>query len=298
MKHILYALFVIASFASCSEQDHSARYLGQTPPQLNPEKFAPEIISTPRGAEFGSIFTRDAKTFYYAVDIDGKSSIRQSTFDGNTWSKPVAILQHGEYSFNDPFLSKDESRLYFISDRATDGAGPKKDFDIWYLTREGDTWSEPKRPTGAINTQADEYYVSISDKDKMFFSSNVAADSSRKHDFDIYSASLENDSADKAFRLGDAVNSDAYESDVFIAPDESYLIFSSVRKGGYGKGDLYISFKNPDGSSTKAVNMGLKINSKGHELSPFVTRDGKYLFFSSEEDIYWVDARIIELLKN
>lgn len=292
-------LFIVVLFWQCSpEQNDRSAYLGQTPPTLTPQKFAPQLISTENGAEFGSIFSKDGKEFYYAVDVEGKAKIKSCKYDGAAWTAPKDLLVDDRYSFNDPFLSNDENRLYFISDRPIDGKGKKKDFDIWFVEREGDGWSTPKRPGGAINTEADEYYVSISNKNKLFFASNIAADSTRKHDFDIYSANLDEGSAEKAFRLGGAVNSRAYEADVFIAPDESYLIFTSVRKNGYGRGDLYISFKNPDGTSTEAVNMGLKINSKGHELCPFVTADGKYLFYSSEEDIYWVDARIIDLLKN
>ena len=44
--------------------------------------------------------------------------------------------------------------------------------------------------------------------------------------------------------------------------------------------------------------MGEKINTDGHELCPFVTGDGKYLFYTSNEDIYWIDSGIIESLRN
>ena len=34
----------------------------------------------------------------------------------------------------------------------------------------------------------------------------------------------------------------------FIAPDESYLIWDSEREGGFGGSDLYVSFKQKDGT--------------------------------------------------
>ena len=96
------------------------------------------------------------------------------------------------------------------------------------------------------------------------------------------------------------INTEHDEYDLFIAPDESYLIFSSDRPGGFGNVDLYISYKKGDGTWTEPKNMGRNINSGG-AVFPSVTDDGRFLFFQSRRggngDIYWVDAKIIEELK-
>ena len=98
-------------------------------------------------------------------------------------------------------------------------------------------------------------------------------------------------------RLDAAVNTNGYEADVFVAPDASYLIFCSTREGGLGRGDLYISFKNANGGWSKAVNMGPSINTPHYEYCPFVSKDGNYLFYTSQQDIYWVSTEIIEVLR-
>src|SRR5690606_27761349 len=59
-------------------------------------------------------------------------------------------------------------------------------------------------------------------------------------------------------------NTGSYEADVFVASDESYLIFCGDRADGYGRGDLYIGFKKPDGTWTRARNMERTINTTGH----------------------------------
>ena len=64
-----------------------------------------------------------------------------------------------------------------------------------------------------------------------------------------------------------------------------------------GKKNLYISFKDSNGEWTKSINMNQSIDFSEHAAIPHVSFDGKYLFFSSRGDIYWVDARIIEELK-
>jgi hypothetical protein len=79
--------------------------------------------------------------------------------------------------------------------------------------------------------------------------------------------------------------------------NEEYMIYCAERPDGHGKGDLFISFKNAKGEWAAAKNMGKAINSQGYEFCPFVTADGKYLFFSRDGDIYWVDAGVIERLK-
>ncbi|MEL6973040.1 MAG: hypothetical protein AAFO02_22940, partial [Bacteroidota bacterium] len=84
----------------------------------------------------------------------------------------------------------------------------------------------------------------------------------------------------------------------FIDPDESYIIFCSTREEGLGRGDLYISFKNEDGSWTNAINMGAPVNTVHHELCPFVTKDGQYFFYTSDQDIYWVSTTIFDELRD
>ena len=88
----------------------------------------------------------------------------------------------------------------------------------------------------------------------------------------------------------------------FIAPDESYLIWDSERPDGFGDSDLYISFKQSDGTWGKAINMGETINSDKWDAYATVTSDGKYLMFNrgiskGNIDIYWVDASIIDTLR-
>ena len=70
--------------------------------------------------------------------------------------------------------------------------------------------------------------------------------------------------------------------------------------------DLYISFKQDDGTWGKAINMGKEVNSDRWDAYASVTPDGKYILFnrgvSTDEDsrnidIYWVDAKIIETLR-
>lgn len=271
----------------------SGEYMGQQEPGLKAKPFAPNFVSTEE-SEFGSVFSQDKTEFFYGVDVNGRNQIRYSRLVENNWTKPEIILSHDLYGYNDPFLSPDEQRLYFITRRSLDGLERKNDHDIWYVEKTENGWSEPINAGTNINSDGNEYYISFTSDGTMYFSSNINASEDDEDNLDIYYSKFVDGEFQKAVRLPESVNTPNYEADVFVAPDESYIIFCSTRPDGLGRGDLYISFKNADGTWSEAVNMGDRINTKHHELCPFVTADGKYLFFTSDQDIYWVNASIIE----
>jgi Tol biopolymer transport system component len=229
------------------------------------------------------------------VSINGKAETRMMRFADGTWSSPQVILSHNQFSYNDPFLSPDQSKLFFISDRPLDSAGQKKDYDIWYVLREGTGWSQPINAGSNINSGKNEYYISFTDDGTMYFSSNEGTTGG--DDYDIYTSKSVNGEFLPRIKLGDPINTVHYEADVFVAPDESYVIFCSMRPGGIGRGDLYISFKGTDGNWMTAKNMGGDINKEKTDYCPFVSPDGKYFFYTSQLDIHWVDTSIIEELR-
>ena len=218
---------------------------------------------------------------------------------GNRWGEPELLVGDPQFGYNDPFLSPDESRLYFISNRSIEASGESKDHDIWFIERTGDeSWSKPRRASGGVNTNADEYYMSFTDDGTMFFASNRDAKDEYRRDFDLYSAPWTGEGFGEATRLEGGVNSPAYDADVFVAPDGSYVIFSADRKGGLGRGDLYVSFRAEDGSWPPAESLGEPVNTPHHELCPYVTPDGRFLLYTSDRDIYWVELRQLEVFEH
>lgn len=266
-------------------------YLKEPPPSLTPRVFAPGLISKQNQSEFGSVFSADGTEFFYGVDINGKAEIRYSRLDQDTWTVPKTIIGHTTYSHNDPMLSPDETRLYYISNMPRNGE-KTSDYDIWYSKREQEGWSKPINAGSNINSPHNEYYISFTSEGTMYFSSNTDAEKGKEHDYDIYSSRFENGKFQKSVKLGDAINSDNYEADVFVAPDESYLIFCSTRPDGLGRGDLYISYKEENDKWSQAKSLNKPINSEKHELCPWVTTDGKYFLYTSNQDIYWVSTKI------
>ena len=274
-------------------------FFGQPAPGNESEIFAPGIVSIDTVAEFGSTFSKNYSEFFFAIERkSGKAETfcRRST--ANIWSDPFPLLVHDVYSYNDPMLSPDQKRLYFISDMPLSGEGPKKDFDIWYVEREGQRWSKPKNAGPEINSDKNEYYVSFTSDGTMYFSSGRNSTTEHPKDYDIYSAEATKKGFQKAQKLGPSINTEHYEGDVFVAPDGSYLIVAAERPQTFGSGDLFISFKGADGNWTTLKNMGANVNGPRFDYCPFVTADGKVLFYTRAENIRWVDAGVIESLRD
>ncbi len=97
---------------------------------------------------------------------------------------------------------------------------------------------------------------------------------------DLYISYFEGEEWQKPENLGAKINSSAWESQPFLSSDGRFLIFSSNRKGGFGKRDLYFSRK-VDGDWITATNLGDKVNTFADEISPFLTLSNDELFFSS-----------------
>ncbi|MBV1910034.1 MAG: hypothetical protein KUG78_12075, partial [Kangiellaceae bacterium] len=102
--------------------------------------------------------------------------------------------------------------------------------------------------------------------------------------------------------LSKEINTGKQNVHPFIAPDESYILWDSKRDDGYGGSDIYVSFRQENGSWGTAINLGDKVNTSTSQRGGYVTPDGKYLFFMSpastgKGDMFWVDAQIIETLR-
>lgn len=248
------------------------------------ELVTPGVVSREDRHEFGSVVSEDGSRLYIGVDHGGWASIESYILRDGEWREDMRVVGDPDFSANDPFLSPGGGRLYFISPR-------RGQYDIGYITRNGpDGWSAPVFEGDPVNSPYNEYYISFTREGDMVFASDRNA--KKEGDFDIYRARSRNGGFLDAEAFPEGVNSDGYEADAFIDPDGRYLIFSSNREGGRGRGDLYASFA-ADAGWTAPYPLGDAINSEEHELCPFVSSDGATLYFTRGGDIYRIDASVI-----
>jgi len=286
-------------FAQDDSNKLKGPYLGQEPPGVEPQVFAPGIISTDAN-EGCSSFSKDGKLFLFTRGNSPLSGILMMEQVDGVWSNPqLAPFSVGKLDW-DFMLAPNSKAVYISSGRPIhQDSSSVKDYRIWISEKTNNGWTEPRLLPYPVNSGHHDSYPSLTDDDVLYFFSYRDGGHGEA---DIYKSKKLNGQYTKVEILDDPVNSQYSDLDSFIAPDESYLIICSDRPGGFGSYDIYISFQETDGTWTIPVNMGNKINSPASEYIPSVSPDGKYFFFTSnksgDRDIYWMDSRIIEELKN
>lgn len=85
--------------------------------------------------------------------------------------------------------------------------------------------------------------------------------------------------------LGPNINTAGNEKSPFIHTDNQTLYFSSTGWPGVGGYDIFYSRKDKDGKFSKPTNIGYPINSEGDDVGFFVSTDGHYGYFASNDTI-------------
>jgi hypothetical protein len=148
--------------------------------------------------------------------------------------------------------------------------------DIFISKKTNDTtWSEPT-PIDNLNTNLHDAAVSINfDGTQLFIYKNTGGGNG-----DLYLSKLiGNKWSNPIYQVG--INTNAWEGSACFIPNQNKIIFASERKDGQGKRDLYEAERLKDNTWGNIKNLGPVINTKYDEDAPFITADGKTLFFSS-----------------
>lgn len=271
---LLFSLITISSFSYGLDKPSALKgpYVGQEPPGLTPEIFAPGFVSTEHRDGSG-FFTADMKQFYFTRrdNVSGKWSLMTFKSENNQWHGSVVEPRVGR-----PILSPDGKTMHL---------GKK------YKKRTNSGWSEIK----SLGSPFEEIHIMrlmSSSKGTYFFDEGT-----RDGNGVLRYSRLVNGKREEPKPLSKEINTGKWNAHPFIAADESYILWDGERHNGFGDNDIYISFKQQDGSWGVAINLGDKVNTNTAENSAYVTPDGKYLFFNRNGDLYWLDAKIIESLR-
>ncbi|MEE4257759.1 MAG: T9SS type A sorting domain-containing protein [Bacteroidales bacterium] len=262
-------------------------YLGFPGPGSEPEIFAPGLIST-EYAEFAGTFSPDFQEYYFTRRGSFPGGIAQvmvtyKTQDG--WTEPErAPFSTDNYEF-EPCITPDGLRLYYGSRRSPDGVLPPGQMHQWYLDKINGIWTGPEL-LGDPFFDIMVMYPSIA-QDSTFYFTGMDG---------IYVSEYQDHAYMKPVRMGPEINFLPMTAHSYIAPDESYLIFDGQIRGE-GLSDLFISYRREDGSWCKGKYMGECVNSGQSQAIASVSPDGECLFFTREQDIYWMDASVIDELR-
>lgn len=248
-----------------------------------PQLLAPGVLST-GDDEWGFTMSPDGNTVYFNKADRGyryQAIMESSKGADGRWRAPRVAAFSGQYRDIDPAMSPDGRYLVFASNRPLQAGGARRaDFDLWRVDRlPGGGWSAPRHLGDRVNSDGAETNSAIAEDGTLYFSVSNRPGVLGQRDL-MRARPTANGYADPE-PLPAPINSDANESNHWIAPDQSYLLFLSNRPGGIGENDLYISFRDGDGWSAPR-NLGAPVNRFGASgvFTPFVSADGHTLYFA------------------
>ena len=249
---------------------------------LKVQPFLPEIFSRFPGVRDIAISPGENEIYFTVQSYLGElSSIVTTTFKNGNWSAPEIANFSGKYQDLEPFLSTDGLRLFFVSNRPKDAVTSEAgDYDIWFVerTHTNSTWSSPKNIGAPVNTKENEFYPSVSKFNTLCFTRDGVGSKGKD---DIFLSKWENGKYTAPFSMSDSINTTGYEFNAFLAPDESFLVYTCYnRMEGNGSGDLYISYKKTNEEWADAKNLE-EINSPQMDYCPFINSAG-ILYFTSK----------------
>jgi WD40-like Beta Propeller Repeat len=194
---------------------------------------------------------------------------------------PILNTASNEYS---PVLSLDESQLFFTSPRIRPDSSNSKIIDFVTMQYKDDIYATFKNEEGVwmepellnLNTDAHDAAISVSPDGQTLF---IYRDNFG--DGQLLESTLIGETWSEPVLLGSDINTAAWETHATVSADGNTLLFVSDRTGGVGKRDIYRCVKLPNGEWSRALNIGTQVNTIYDEDAPFLTADGKTLYFAS-----------------
>ncbi|MBN1131860.1 MAG: OmpA family protein [Bacteroidales bacterium] len=196
---------------------------------------------------------------------------------GKAMANPVAIskgnlgqlIETAETKFN-PVVSGDLGTLAFM--------GEHRFYNGVYVAKKIDgLWAKPLNITPSIQSDGNQYVLSLNQDGSKILLAWID-----QFESDIFITEWANGRWNRSYPIGKPVNSKYFESHACLTPDEKSIYFTSNRNESLGGMDIFRCDRSGDGSWSEAVNLGSTINTPLNEESPFISPDGKRLYFSSQ----------------
>lgn len=185
-----------------------------------------------------------------------------------------------------PFMHPSDSVLVFTSRRDEEAdiedIYPKKNEDLFYSAVDFQTgnWIPSVKFDSTINSEYNEGSACLSLDGKTLIFTRCDAPEGLGS-CDIYSAEFYGGKWVNLKNLGGNINSPHWDSQPNLSPDGTMLFFCSNRPEGFGRSDVYVSYKQADGTWSNAINLGPNINTMDDEVTPFFHKVNRTLYFSS-----------------
>jgi hypothetical protein len=279
LREIALAVCTAATFAASAA----------TPAMTGGDLVGRGVISTGL-QETSATLTADGNTLYFMRSdfAETDDTIMVSQRHGNRWSTPQVAAFSGQWHDSEPTLSPDGNRLYFVSNRPPHpGEAPVvaemkgqrfAGSNLWYVERQAHGgWGAPVHVDGALNDGAMIYNPSVAANGDIYFSAH-RADSGNGYQIYVARRSDTGHAAPQRLELGDISHS---RMDPAVDPQGRFLLYAGNEGDSLGSADIYIAFRQPDGSWGKPQHLGDDVNSPALENAPSLGPGFGELYVSS-----------------
>lgn len=260
-------------------------YMGETPPTTEAIIFAPGKVSIEGRYEYAMSIHPEGSRLLFSVEIPEEgASVHSSWIQDGSWTipQPMNLTDGGRKSEMEAFFAPDGARIFFAP------YSKGMDVRIWSAEVTPDGFHNPQPLGGPV--AADPSFYPVSATDGSLYYTNLAKRQ-------IYRAIMENGGITSAEPAGLELGGHAFPS-----PDGSFMVLDSASLDSEGQRDIFVAFRNDDGTWGSPRPLGPTVNTEFSETCPSLSPDGRYLFFSryNEPDeisnIYWVSSEVIDLL--
>lgn len=264
---LIFSFLVNPGFAQSLSTE--GRYLGQTPPGNIPKIFPLNVKQGFFAAE--RIAISDDGTDIYYSEIKGYypntgESVKKYSFSQGKWTGPVTLFE----GYAAPALSVNGDTMYV-----------ETNFETYISVKKDSGWTKPKKILTGLDSA---HYYQVT-RNRNYY---ISTKSGKGAGLSDWCRILINGTDTIALSEGRPLNSAGEDLDFFVSQDETFMIVTNRPRFG-------ISFRNDDGSWTNPRNFGPKIDFGLGSWGPWVTRDKKYLFYTtgtkpdySDVYVYWV----------
>lgn len=269
-------------------------YYGLELPELTPISFLPTIIGTDFQEHSAPTFSRDGTEIYWSRHLashpdypNHPQTIMMVKYEKGEWSNPTIAPFSGTHHEGGPIYAFDKDKIFFYSMR------PKTDRNldfnnIWTVRRHHNIWLEPIQLPSPIKTSKFQITPSLAADGTLYYQT-FDENAVRNMRF-VYSSKQEGSWRPPQI-LSPNLNNEFQDWLPAISPDRRYFVFSSLRGEATGF-DLYLT-KYQNNTWSAPIKLQSPINTKASERFPGFTRDGKFLFFIRDWQIYWVSTAIL-----
>lgn len=240
--------------------------------------------------ETSATFTPDGNSVYFMRSdfAEKDDTILVSRRQQGRWSMPEVASFSGQWHDSEPSLSPDGKRLFFVSNRpVVEGGAPLMaemsgqrfaGTNLWYVELQADgRWGQPVHVDGALNDGAMLYSPSVARNGDVYFSAH-RPDSGKAYQVYVARRTASGYAAPERVNLGDVEHN---RMDPCIDPDQRFILYAGNEGDSTGSADIYMAFRQPDGSWGKPEHLGGDVNSTSLEIAPSLGHGFGELYVSS-----------------